>query len=71
VLDGLDIEVFGADGWLDPTPLAKIVGRDVTGWRIETSHCFCVALTDNALIRFWSEDSPYEDIVIDPEVLVF
>ena len=66
-----DVEVFGDEGWLDPTPLPKIVGRDVTSWRIESSHCFSLLLTDEATIRFFSEDSPYEDIIIDPEVLVF
>ena len=70
-LDGRDIEVFGSEGWQDPTPLTEIVGRDVTGWKDESTHCFLVALTDGAIIRFWSEDSPYEDIIIDPEVLVF
>lgn len=65
-LDGHDIEVFGNEGWQDPTPLTKIVGRDVTGWQIESSHCFLVTLTDGAIIRLWSEDSPYENIIIRP-----
>lgn len=70
VLGGSEVELFNEGGWVDAAPLAKIVGRDVTAWCIESSHCFSVSLTENATIKFWSEDSPYEDIVIDPEVLV-
>jgi hypothetical protein len=70
-LDGKSHEVFGADLWKDPSPLTRIVGRDVVSWRVESTHTFSVTLTDNAVISFTSEDSPYEDFIIDPEILVW
>ena len=70
-LDGLNQEVFGTELWKDANPLHQIVGRDVTGWRIESTHTLAIFLSDEAVIRFVSEDSPYEDIIIDPEVQVW
>lgn len=71
VLDGREIMIFGSEGWENSTPLVKLVGRDVIAWRVESSHCFSVSLTDGAVLKFTSEDSPYEDFIIDPEVLVW
>ncbi|MCB1091446.1 MAG: hypothetical protein KDL87_07940, partial [Verrucomicrobiae bacterium] len=70
-LDGVCHEVLTSEGWHDTFPLAKIVGRDVASWGVESSHVFRISLTPEAEIRFISEDSPYEDFIIDPEVLVW
>jgi len=64
-------DVFTEDGWKDASPLAKIAGRDVVSWKIESAYVFAITLTPAAVIRFISEDSPYEDFVVDPEVLVW
>jgi hypothetical protein len=70
-LDGHLHLVFGKDLWEDPTSLTKIVGREVIAWSVENSYTLAVSLTDGAVIRLISEDSPYEDFIIDPEVLVW
>ena len=70
-LDGVCHDVFTGEEWHDPSPLAKIVGRNVASWGIESSHVFRISLAPDADIRFMSVDSPYEDFIIDPEVLVW
>jgi hypothetical protein len=71
VLDGEERLVFGEDLWHDSRPLTSIVGRDVTDWRRDGSHVLVVELGSNAAIRFTSQDSPYEDFIVDPEVQVW
>lgn len=62
--DGGEIVVFGDDdGWVDPRPLTKLVGGNVTSWKIEGSHEFSITIDDSVKLRFIS-DGPYEDLVI-------
>jgi hypothetical protein len=71
-VDGKSTTVFQGDDpwWLDVTPLPRIAGRDVTAWKIESSHEFSVSLTDGARIRFQSTDCQYEEFIIRPEIVV-
>jgi hypothetical protein len=71
LVEGREIQVFHADTWEDVAPLPTIVGSDVASWRVETSHRFSITLSGGAVIRFDSEDSPYENFIVDPEGLVW
>ena len=67
--DGATTTVFDGE-WIDATPLPRLAGRDAIAWRVEASHEFSISLTENAKLRFVSKDSPYEDFVIHPDIVV-
>lgn len=66
-LDGQPTLVFDSETWGDVSSLPRLVGLDVTGWKIEGSHEFSVTLTGGTKIRFQSTDCQYEEFVIQPE----
>jgi hypothetical protein len=63
-IDGQSTVVFHGETWGDVSPLPRIVGRDVTAWKLEGSHEFSVTLTGGTRLRFQSTDCPYEEFVI-------
>ena len=71
-MDNRSFKVFQGEEpyWLDVTPLPLIAGREVTAWKIESSHEFSVSLTGGVRLRFLSTDCAYEDFVITPELWV-
>jgi len=70
-LAGIHHDIFTEDGWGDISPLTKMAGQVVESWRIESSHVLQLVLTPSTILRFISHDSPYEDFVVAPEVLVW
>ena len=68
---GRIVGVFTEEGWEDSRPLCEIVGMNVVGWKKESSHVLSIVLEDSYVLRLRSEDSRYEDWILDPEVFVW
>ena len=65
----VDVTLFG-DELGDLGALRRIVGKTVTAWKIESSHCFSISFDDGVSLLFTSRDHPYEDFVVRPEIQV-
>lgn len=69
--EGIEKRMNGENGLSDSSPVAGILGEQVTSWKIESSHCLSISLGEKATILFTSEDSPYEDFITEPSGLVW
>ena len=67
---GRSVTVFDTQ-WLDIAPIQQIVGLEVTAWRRLDDHSFSVTLTGGSFITFHTSDSPYEELIVHPEMWVF
>jgi len=58
-------EIFTNKGWKDSSPLMRLAGQKIVGWKKESSHLLSIHLGNGSKIYFESEDSPWENFVIN------
>ena len=46
-------------------PIMRLAGQGVIGWKKESSHLLCIQLENGSKIYVESEDSPWENFVIN------
>jgi hypothetical protein len=71
ILGNTKHEVLTDSGWNDTSTLALLAGHTVQHWTIASSHTLEIRLSSSAIIQLISEDSPYEDFVIHPDLAVW
>ena len=64
-------DIFTEKGWNHVTQLSLLAGREVRSWKVEDAHVLSITLDPLAVIHFISEDSPYEDFIVDPEETIW
>lgn len=57
--------IFGRDGWEDTSSLMRLAGKKVRGWKKESSHLLSIHLENGFKIDLESEDSPWENFVLN------
>ncbi len=58
-------------GWLDISPLQRLVGLEAVSWARLDDRSFEVGMQNGEKIVFFSADHPWEDIVVHPEMWIF
>lgn len=57
--------------WTDISPISDVVGLDVVAWNKIDDYSFSVTMSEGQVITFYTSDSPYEELIIHPEMWIF
>ena len=68
---GIEKRMNGDNGLFDSSPVAEILSKTVVSWEKKSSHCLSISLENDTTLLFTSEDSPYEDFIVEPIGIVW
>jgi len=63
--------VIAFDGeWIDISPISDVVGLEVVAWNKVDDYSFSITMDEGHVITIHTSDSPYEELIIHPEMRI-